>query len=301
MSPSRVLVTGATGYVGGRLVPALLDAGHEVHALARDPGKLAEAPWADHVKTHAGDLLEPGTLAPAFDAVERAFYLVHSMGSGGDFAERDRRAAENVVEAGQNLEHLVYLGGLLPDSAEPSEHLASRAEVGRILREGLPATELRAGPVVGAGSGSFEMLRHLTERLPVMVAPKWILNEVQPIAVDDVVAYLLAAVEGDPQGVVEIGGADRLTFREMMLTYADVRGLRRVIVPVPVLTPHLAALWVELVTPISNRLAVPLIEGIVDPVVADTDRARKLYPEVEPIGYREAIERALDRRSEGAR
>jgi hypothetical protein len=182
---------------------------------------------------------------------------------------------------------------VLPDGEANSEHLASRAEVGQVLRDALPTTEFRAGPVIGSGSGSFEMTRYLTERLPVMVAPKWVLNDVQPIAIRDVIRYLVEAATADPAGVVEVGSRDVLTFRDMMLVYADVRGLKRYVQPVPVLTPRLAGLWVGLVTPIPNALALPLIKGIVKPVVADTSKAEDLFPEVDPIGYREAVERAL--------
>jgi uncharacterized protein YbjT (DUF2867 family)/uncharacterized protein YndB with AHSA1/START domain len=288
----RVIVTGATGYVGGRLVPELLDDGHEVRVLTRGPERVRGRSWGGWVEVHEGDLLEPETLEGAFEDVDVAYYLVHSMHAGSDFAERDRQAARNFVEAAEGVGHVVYLGGIVPEGETQSEHLASRAEVGRILREGLPTTEFRAGPVIGSGSGSFEMTRYLTERLPVMVAPKWILNDVQPIAIRDVIAYLSAAVDVQPDGVVEIGSPDVLSFRDMMLIYADVRGLNRFIQPVPVLTPRLAGLWVGLVTPIPNTLALPLIKGIVNPVRAETSRARELF-DVEPIGYREAVERAL--------
>ena len=213
------------------------------------------------------------------------------MGSGGDFADQDRRAARHFVEVAGEVPHTVYLGGLLPDGT-PSAHLASRAQVGEILRDGLPTTEFRAGPIIGSGSASFEMVRYLTERLPAMIAPRWVRNTVQPIAVRDVLAYLLAAAEADPAGIVPIG-TDPLTFRDMMQTYAEVRGLRRVIVPVPVLAPKLAALWVGLMTPIPNSLAVPLVEGIVKDLEADTARARRLYPDIKPISYRAAVEYAL--------
>jgi uncharacterized protein YbjT (DUF2867 family) len=288
-----VLVAGATGYVGGRLIPELLDRGHAVRALARTPQDVRQRPWGDDVEIHEGDLLDPASLDGAFADVGRAYYLVHSMGTGGGFVQRDREAARAFADAAQDIEHVVYLGGLQPDGDVASEHLSSRAEVGRVLRESLPATEFRAGPVVGAGSGSFEMLRYLTERLPVMVAPRWIDNQVQPIAVRDVVAYLVAALDVGPAGVVPIGGPDVVTFREMMQTYAQARDLDRWIAPVPVLTPRLAARWVQLVTPIPNRLAVPLIEGIVEPVVADTARARELFAAIEPVGYGEAVDRAL--------
>jgi uncharacterized protein YbjT (DUF2867 family) len=311
----RVLVTGATGYIGGRLVPRLLEAGHCVRVLVRDARRIAGRPWADHVEVVVGDLLDPDSLAPALADVDAAYYLVHAMYGGGDFARRDREAADHFVAAAQvsdTLRHVIYLGGLMPGGGDvrasaASPHLASRAEVGRILRDRLPTTELRAGPIIGSGSASFEMVRYLTERLPVMVAPRWIDNLVQPIGVRAVLAYLLAALEIGPAaeggtdnvlGVIDIGG-DRLTFRQMMQGYAQVRGLRRRIVAVPVLAPGLAARWVGAVTPIPNRLAVPLVEGMVKPLVADTARAHQLFPHVRPVGYRESVERALQRSEAG--
>ncbi len=291
----RVLVTGATGYIGGRLVPLLLERGHEVTILVRDPRRAVRRPWSEQVTVRAGDLLDAPSLAGAFDGIETAYYLVHSMYSGSDFAARDREAATNVVRAATGLPRLVYLGGLLPRTMHaPSKHLASRAETGRVLRESLPTTELRAGPIIGSGSASFEMVRYLTERLPVMVAPRWILNAVQPIGVADVLRYLVLAGERPPSGIVDVG-ANVLTFREMMLQYAEARGLRRVIIPVPVLAPSLAARWVGAVTPLPNSIAIPLIEGVVDPVLADTSAARRHFPEVEPVSYRAALERALER------
>ncbi len=293
----RILVTGATGYIGGRLVPLLLARGHQVRVLARDPRRLAERGWADQVEVVQGDLADPASLQGSAEEMDAAFYLVHGMEGGGDFTARDRAAAENFAEAAQDLPLLVYLGGILPERPEAtvSRHLRSRAEVGRILRQHLPTTEIRAGPIIGSGSASFEMVRYLTERLPVMVAPRWILNRVRPIAVRDVLEYLVQAVErGRPVGVVDVGTAP-LTFRDMMQVYAEVRELRRFIVPVPVLTPYLAGLWVGLVTPIPNRIALPLVEGVLQPVVGDTSRARELFPAVQPRSYREAVERALER------
>lgn len=288
----RVLVTGATGYIGGRLIPRLLEQGHAVRVLVRDARRIHGRPWADSVEVAVGDLERPETLPPALEGMDAAYYLVHSMYAGSDFAERDRQAAQAFVRAASGLSHVIYLGGLLPRGPGASDHLSSRAEVGEILRGGLPATEFRAGPIIGSGSASFEMVRYLTERLPVMVAPRWILNDVQPIAIRDILAYLMQALDRGPCGVVEVG-ADRLPFVGMMHGYAGARGLKRVIVPVPVLAPRLAALWIGLVTPIPNSLAVPLVQGMVHPVVADTTRARELFPDIHPRPYREAVERAL--------
>jgi uncharacterized protein YbjT (DUF2867 family) len=289
----RVLVTGATGYIGGRLVPRLLERGHEVRVLVRDAGRIAGRGWAGSVEVAEADLLNPPTLPAALEGIEAAFYLVHSMSAGRDFAAMDARAARAFAGAAAGLRLAVYLGGLMPKAGQASAHLRSRATVGGILREWLPTTELRAGPIIGAGSASFEMVRYLTERLPVMVAPRWVGNPVQPIAVRDVLDYLLAALDQGPLGVVEVG-ADPLSFKRMMQVYAEVRGLKRVIVPVPVLAPGLAARWVGLVTPIPNRLAVPIIEGVIHPLLADTARAESLFPAVRPLPYRRAVEQALE-------
>lgn len=190
-----------------------------------------------------------------------------------------------------------YLGGLLPKGGHPSPHLQSRAHVGRILRETLPTTEFRSGPIIGSGSASFEMVRYLTG-LPVMLTPRWVLNPVSPIAIRDVLHYLLLALDRGPSGVVEVG-MEPLSFKAMMEIYASVRGLKRLILPVPVLAPRLAALWVGLVTPIPTRLAIRLVEGILHPLVADTGWARRRFPEVEPISYRRSVELALERTTLG--
>ena len=288
----RVLVTGATGYIGGRLIPQLLAAGHRVRVLVRDASRIAGRPWLQSVEVAVGNILDRDAMQRAFVDVDEAYYLVHSMMTAG-FQELDRHAAETFVTAcPPTVRKVIYLGGLVPEGEQRSKHLRSRAEVGAILRASLPVLEFRAGPIIGSGSASFEMLRYLTERLPAMIAPRWIENLVQPIAIRDVLQYLVAAATRDASGVVEIG-ADRLSFRQMMQTYASVRGLRRTILAVPVLAPRVAGLWVGLVTPIPNRLAVPLIEGIVEPVVANTERAREFFPEIEPMSYRDAVVAAL--------
>ncbi len=295
-----VLVTGATGYIGGRLTSRLVERGVRVRLLVRDPRRLRGRWWENDVELVTGDLFDFPSLERALEGVSEAYYLVHSMAAGHDFEERDRIAARNFVHAGQGLRHCVYLGGLVPPATDVSRHLQSRADTGAILRDGLPVTEFRAGPIVGSGSASFEMVRYLTERLPFMLAPRWIINEVQPIAVRDVLTYLLAARTREAMGVVDIGGADRLSFREMLREYGDIRGLRRVIVAAPLLAPSLAALWIDKVTPIPRTVVTPLVEGIVHPVIADTSKAEALFPDIVPMGYRTAVERALARMSERA-
>lgn len=300
-----MLVTGATGYVGGRLVPRLLDRGHAVRVLVRDPSRLAGRPWLDRVEVHVGDVLAPGTLPAALEGVDAAYYLIHSLGSGADFEERDRTAARSFGGACRHADvaRIVYLGGLGAPGDALSEHLRSRHETGAALAEaGVPVTELRAGIVVGSGSLSFELIRHLTERLPAMVCPRWVYTRTQPIGIRNVLDYLVAALD-EPRSagrVVEIGGADVVTYADMMLTYARVRGLRRLLVPVPVLTPRLSSYWVHWTTPVSARVARPLIDGLRnDTVVTDPAPARELFPDVHPMGYEDAVRTALRRVREG--
>ena len=291
----HVLATGGTGYIGGRLVPRLLRRGHTVRVLARDPKRLIRRPWADRVDIVQGNLLQPATLERAFEGIDAAFYLVHSMYDGADFAQRDRQAAINFCRAAFGMQHVIYLGGLQPEQKLVSQHLHSRAEIGRILSLHLPTTELRAGPIIGSGSASFEMVRYLTERIPVMIAPGWVQNEIQPIAVRDVLAYLIAALERGPSGIVEIGG-NRLTYKQMMHEYADLRGLRRLIIPVPPLLPaRIGARFIGLMTPIPSSLAVPLVEGMTQPLIVTDDRARTLFRDVQPIRYEKAVKLAIGR------
>lgn len=297
----RILLTGATGYIGGRLAPLLVDAGHEVRCLTRSPEKLRDVQWAQRVEIVRGDALAAEDVLAACAGVDLVYYLVHSIGGSGDFAAADRTAAEHLASAASaaGVERIIYLGGLRPGADEvASEHLASRAEVGQILLDGpVPAVILQAGVVIGSGSASFEMLRYLTERLPVMVTPRWVGSRVQPIAVRDVLSYLLGAA-GMPTGTnrrFDIAGPDVLTYREMMQRYAAVAGLRpRVIVSVPVLSPWLSSQWVNVVTPVPKPLAQPLIESLRNSVVASESDIRELVP-IEPIGFDEAVRLALAR------
>ena len=297
----RVLVAGATGYIGRRLVAELVVGGRHVRCLARTPDKLDAEPWRSQVEVVTGDVLDPDSLVAAVRDVDAAYYLVHSIGSQSDWQTRDRTAAENFrdASAAAGLEQIVYLGGLGDNAGGAlSPHLASRHEVGRVLASGpVPLTELRAAVVIGSGSASFEMLRHLVEVLPVMTTPRWVETRVQPIAVRDVLAYLTGVLGNrDAYGkVLEIGGTDVVTYHEMMDIYAQAAGVRkRVIVPVPVLSPRLSSLWVGLVTPIPAALARPLIDSLVNEVTVHDHAVDKVVP-YHPIGCREAIELALRR------
>ncbi|MFI1980387.1 SDR family oxidoreductase [Streptomyces wedmorensis] len=304
--PALCLVTGAGGYIGGRLVPELLGAGHRVRCLARTPSHLRDHPWADRVDVVRGDVTDADSLRPAFRDVEVAYYLVHSMGSGHGFEETDRIAARTFAREARaaGVRRIVYLGGLTPAGVpeqELSPHLRSRAEVGRILLDsGVPTTVLRAAVVIGSGSASFEMLRYLTERLPVMVTPSWVGTRVQPIAVRDVLRYLVgsAAMPPDVNRTFDIGGPDVLTYREMMIRYADVAGLpRRLIVSVPMLTPRLSSQWIGLVTPVPAALARPLAESLrYEVVCAEHDIAEHVPdPPGTPVPFDQALALALQR------
>jgi uncharacterized protein YbjT (DUF2867 family) len=293
-----ILVTGATGYIGGRLVARLLQLGYPVRCLVRDPDRLQGRPWQDEVEIVAGDVLQPDTLPPAMDGVHVAYYLIHSMGSGKDFHERDLRAAANFAAAASaaGVARIIYLGGLGESSADLSEHLRSRQQTGDALRSaGVPVTEFRASVIVGSGGLSFEMIRYLTERVPVMVSPRWVYTRTQPIGIRDLLDYLTAALTAPASSgrIVEIGGADVVAYGEMMMTYAAVRGLKRWMVPVPVLTPRLSSYWVDLVTPIPAAIARPLIEGLRNEAIVRDPLAGELFPNIAPTGYHSAVERAL--------
>jgi uncharacterized protein YbjT (DUF2867 family) len=301
--PSRIAVTGATGYIGGRLIPVLLDAGHPVRCLVRSPEKLRDRIWASRpdLEILTADLADPATLTQALQGCDAAFYLVHSMTSAGaDYAESDRLLALSFAQAAKQarVARIIYLGGLGETGSDLSAHLASRREVETALAStNLPVTVLRAAMIIGSGSASFEILRYLVERLPVMITPKWVDTPCQPIAVRNVVAYLAGtlAVPETIGGTFDIGGPDALPYLEIMRIMAEELGLpRRRIIPVPVLTPRLSSYWIHLVTPLSRHIAKPLAEGLRNPVVCREHRIATLIP-LKLLTVREAIHAALDK------
>lgn len=303
MSQPLILVTGATGYVGGRLVPCLLERGDRVRCMARDPRRLHGFEWHDQVDVVGGDVLEPDTLHAALEGVHTAYYLIHSLAGGADYADRDRQGASNFASAAAEagVKRIIYLGGIEPSGDRRSEHLSSRIQTGEALRDGaVPVTEFRAAVIVGSGSLSFEIVRYLTERVPVMICPKWVKTPTQPIAIRNVLEYLVEALDRPETAgrTYEIGGTEALTYEDMFRTYAKVRGLKRPILNVPVLTPRLSSHWVGLFTPITNRIARPLIEGLDNEVVVRDFSALEDFS-VRPMSYEAAVRLAVKRFQRG--
>ncbi len=293
----RILVVGASGYIGSRLVPALQDQGHDLVLVSRDARPLAAR--FPEARVVGADLLQAATLEGALEGVEIAYYLAHSMGAGEHgFAERDLAAARNFATAAARagVARIVYLGGLGDDDATLSHHLASRQATGaELAAHGVPVTEFRAAVIIGSGSASFEILRHLTERLPIMITPRWVATRCQPIGIRDVLAYLVGALDHpNVTGVVGIGGPDVLSYGDMMRTYARVRGLRRLMIPVPVLTPRLSSYWVNLVSPVPASIARPLIEGLRNEVVVRDPGPASQFG-LTPATYELALRQAIDR------
>ncbi len=304
MKDTPILVTGATGYVGGRLIPALLESGYRVRAMGRSLEKVGCRPWSGHsrVELVEGDVLDLESLKQAASGCRVAYYLVHSMIAQKEkFAEADRRAARNMVQAAteERLERIIYLGGLAEVNRDPlSKHLQSRIEVAEILQAGpVPTTDLRTPTILGSGSASFEILRYLVERLPAMTTPRWVHSLNQPIAIRDVIAYLIGCLEHEETSgqTYDIGGPDILTYRDLLDIYAEEAGLaKRLIIPVPVLTPTLSALWIHLISPVPKSIALPLTEGLTSDAVCTENRIQDIIPR-KLLSCRDAIRLALDR------
>jgi uncharacterized protein YbjT (DUF2867 family) len=301
MSNSKlILVTGATGYVGGRLVPRLVEAGYRVRCLVRDPNRLQGRPWLKRVEVVRGDALVPGTLAEAMKDVSVAYYLIHGKQGGRDSARRDLEVARNFAKASDEagIERIIYLGELVDPTTNLSPYLRARHETGAILRHSrVPVTEFRAGMIVGSGSVLFEMIRYLGEREPVLVCPAWFFSQAQPIAIRDVLAYLIETLRTPESSgrLIEIGGPTRLTYADMLLGYARERGLKRLLLRTPFYAPRLSAYWVHMVTPIHWRIVLPLIEGLRANLIVRDETAKRLFPRIEPIDFQTAVHLALGR------
>ncbi|MEY4401866.1 MAG: hypothetical protein RL072_1731 [Actinomycetota bacterium] len=298
-----VLVTGATGYVGGRLAPLLVDEGFSVRVLVRTAAKVAKTQWASRAQVIEGDALDPKALDRALHGVQTAFYLLHSISTGAKFDDLEASMARTFAEAAarNGVQRIVYLGGIANDE-NLSKHLASRRSVGKVLAStGVPVIELRAGIIIGSGSASFEMLRYLTEHLPAMITPRWVDNPTQPVAIVNMLHYLVAAARAprEVQGVFDVGGPETLSYREMMMRFAKAAGLRRrVIVKVPLLTPRISSMWVGLVTPVPASIARPLIDSLINKVVVDPKKSVQNVLPPPPDGlltFDQALKRALER------
>jgi uncharacterized protein YbjT (DUF2867 family) len=292
-----VLLTGASGYVGGRLIPLLEQHPVALRCLARQPDKLQPRVRAS-TEVVRGDVLDPTSLDTALQNVHTAYYLVHLMSGSTDFESEDRQAAKNFADAAKRagVKRIIYLGGL-GDDADPklSPHLRSRHEVGKILREsGIEAIEFRAGMVIGAGSLSYQLMKSLTDRLPVMICPRWLITPTQPIAIDDVLGYLVAAKDlpAGESRIFEIGSPDVVSYGDLIREYARQQGLRRWLIFVPILTPYLSGLWLALVTPTTYEVGRHLIEGLKNPTVVRDSRALNVFP-IRPMGVKEAVQRAI--------
>ena len=296
----KILVTGATGYIGGRLVPRLLVAGCQVRCLARDASRLDGFPWREKIEAVEGDALDPASLVKAMQGIQVAYYLIHGMQGNKADAERDLAAARNFANAAEQagLEHIIYLGELVDPTADLSPYLRSRNETGYILRQGrVPVTEFRAGMVIGSGSVLFEMVRVLAERQPLLICPQWFFSLAQPVAIRDVLAYLVSALN-TPESVgrlIEIGGATRLSYADMLRGYSSERGLKRLLIHTPFYAPRFSAYWVHMITPIPWYVVLPLIEGLHAEIVVHDDLARKLFPGIQPLDYQTAVHLALQR------
>jgi len=298
--PNLILVTGVTGYVGGRLVPRLIDVGYRVRVFVRDPARLQGRSWLNKVEVVTGDALQPETLSIALKDVSIAYYLIHGKQGGRDNAERDLLAARNFADAASEakIDRIIYLGELVDPTSNLSPYLRARHETGYLLRyNSVPVTEFRAGMIVGSGSALFEMIRYLTEREPILVCPAWFFSQAQPISVRDVLSYLIDAIKTTESTgkLIEIGGLTRLTYADMLREYASARHLKRYLIRTPFYAPRLSAYWVHLVTPIHWRLVLPLIEGLRARLIVRDEAAKKFFPKIHPVDFHTATHIALGR------
>jgi uncharacterized protein YbjT (DUF2867 family) len=300
MMADLILVTGATGYIGGRLVPRLLEAGHGVRCLVRDAARLQGHPWNKLVEIIEGDALNPASLVEAMQGTSSAYYLIHGMQGDRKNADRDLVAAHNFANAADkmDLKRIIYLGELVDPESDLSPYLCSRYETGRILHKGrISVIEFRAGMVIGSGSALFEMIRYTAERQPVFICPKWLFSMAQPVAIRNVLDYLVAALEipCNFDQPIDIGGADRLSYAQMLLEYSKARSLKRSLIPLPINALRLSAYWIHLITPVHWRVVLPLIEGLhLSPTVRN-DLAGRLFPQIKPMDFQQAVQLALGR------
>jgi len=299
-----ILITGATGYIGGRLVPRLLNAGYQVRVLVRDEARLAGRPWRDQVEIIEGNVRYQASIQPAMEGVDAAFYLIKSRAGDGELKRGDLKGVRNFGAAAKeaNVKRIIYLGALGDSDKKHADLVRAQQKIGEILREsGLPVTEFQASLVVGAGSLAFEMIRYLTERVPVMVCPRWVKTRVQPISIRNVLDYLEhSLVTPDSQDkILQIGGSEVLTYRDMLRSYARIRGLRRRLITLPTLTPTLSSYWVHIITPVPADIARPLIDGFRYEAIVGNDSARRLFPNVRLLNYELSVRLALARLEAG--
>ena len=298
MVEGKILVTGATGYIGGRIVPVLLENGFSIRVLARNPKRLQNKPWYDDVEVFDGDVLNKSSMVGLFEDVDTALYLIHSMASYDDFDSTDIKAAKNFSNIAKNegLKRIIYLGGLADKSSNLSKHLSSRIETGDELRNsGINIIEFRASVIVGSGSLSFEMIRHLSERLPVMICPKWVYTKTQPIAIRNVLDYILKTIQLklNKNYIFEIGGKDVLSYGDMIKEYSSERKLNRFLIPIPFLTPNLSSYWVHWTTPLSANITRPLVEGLKNESIIKKHIKEDFFKNIKLLNYKEAVSEAL--------